>query len=270
MPTELNQLKDDEEGTLRLIRHVVLNVLRLYNKNYGGKYGEIVIACDSKNYWRRDIFPFYKAARAKEREDSDYNWKHIFNGLNNLKSELVVYFPYKVIEIEKVEADDIIAVLAKHSQEPVLIASNDHDFQQLYKYPHVRQVLHSSKKIVTIDDPNRVLLEHIIRGDRKDGVPGILGDDDVFVNISKRQGRLTAKKMDKYLSLGYDACENDYQRENWKRNQQLVDFDFIPKEIEDNIIDKYNTAITQTNRGIIMDYLVKYRCNLLIENLDDF
>ncbi len=270
MPSELKQLEDDEEGTLRLVRHVVLNTLRYYNKKFGGYYGEMVIACDSKNYWRRDIFPFYKAGRAKEREDSDYNWKFIFNGLNNVKSELIVYFPYKVIEIDNVEADDIIAVLAKNTTENVIIVSNDHDFQQLYKYPNVKQVLHSNKQIVTVDDPNKVILEHIIRGDRKDGVPGILGDDDVFVNVSKRQGRLTANKMAKYLSLGYDGLENDYQRANWKRNQQLVDFDYIPEEIQQSIIDKYNTATTQTNRTIIMDYLVKYRCNLLLEHMDDF
>lgn len=160
--------------------------------------------------------------------------------------------------------------MAKNSKENVLIISNDHDYQQLYRYPHIKQLLHSSKVIVTIDNPANTLIEHIVRGDRKDGIPGILGDDDVFVNVSKRQGRITKQMMEKFFALGYDACENDYQRNNWKRNQELIDFEFIPEDITKSIIDKYNIALTQTNRAIIMEYFGKYRCNLLIEHMDDF
>lgn len=270
MSNELNQLDDDETDTLKLIRHVVLDTIKGYKKAYTKSYGEVVIACDSKNYWRRDIFPFYKANRAKEREQDKHNWKLIFKCLDSVRADLIEFFPYKVILIDNVEADDIIAVLAKKSKEKVLIVSKDHDFNQLYKYPHVKQYNPLHKKILDIPNPDAILIEHIVRGDRKDGVPGILGDDDVFIKIGKRQGRLTAKKMENYLSLGYDGCENDYQRDNWKRNQRLIDFDFIPSEIEEQIIDKYNTVAVQSDINIVMDYLIRNRCNLLLADLQEF
>ncbi len=270
MSNELNQLDDDETDTLKLIRHVILDTIKGYKKTYTNTYGKVVIACDSKNYWRRDIFPFYKANRAKERDQDKHNWKLIFKCLDSVRNDLIEFFPYKVLLIDNVEADDIIAVLAKKSKEKVLVISRDHDYNQLYKYSHVKQYNPFYKKILDIPNPEQVLIEHIVRGDRKDGIPGILGDDDVFINISKRQGRLTPKKMEKYLSLGYDGCENDYQRDNWKRNQRLIDFDFIPPEIEEQIIDKYNTVTVQSDINIVMDYLIRNRCNLLLADLQEF
>lgn len=267
---ELNQLQDDEDSTLRLVRHVVLNTLKHYRKTYSYDYGEMVIACDSKTYWRRDMFPFYKANRSKERDQDKYNWKLIFKCLDAIRNDLIEFFPYKVLLIDNLEADDIIAVLAKVAKESVLIVSRDHDYNQLYKYTHVKQYNPLQKKILNISNPKEVLIEHIVKGDRKDGVPGILGDDDVFININKRQGRLTQKKLDNFLKNGYNGCENDYQRDNWKRNERLVDFDFIPQEIEEDIIDKYNTLVIKGNRGKMFDYLVNNRCNILLNTLEDF
>ncbi len=270
LSNELNQLDDDETDTLKLIRHVILNTLKYYKKTYSKSYGEMVIACDSKNYWRRDIFPFYKANRAKERDQDKHNWKLIFKCLDIVRSDLIEFFPYKVILIDNVEADDIIAVLAKNNKEKVLIVSRDHDYNQLYKYSHIKQYNPLHKKILDIPNPDQVLIEHIVRGDRKDGIPGILGDDDVFINVNKRQGRLTAKKMENYLRNGYAGCENDYQRDNWKRNQKLIDFDFIPIDIEEKIINKYNTVAVQPDINIVMDYLIRNRCNLLISEIKEF
>jgi 5'-3' exonuclease len=133
MSNELNQLDDDETDTLKLIRHVVLDTIKGYKKAYTKTYGEVIIACDSKNYWRRDIFPFYKANRAKERDQDKHNWKLIFKCLDSVRADLIEFFPYKVLLIDNVEADDIIAVLAKNSKEKVLIVSRDHDYNQLYK-----------------------------------------------------------------------------------------------------------------------------------------
>ena len=47
-----------------LIRHMILNTIRMYNKKFRKEYGQMVIACDHSS-WRREVFPQYKASRKK-------------------------------------------------------------------------------------------------------------------------------------------------------------------------------------------------------------
>jgi 5'-3' exonuclease len=171
-----------------LIRHMVLNSLRSYSKQFRSKYGEIVIACDSKKYWRRDVFPFYKAHRKKDREKSEFDWHLIFETLNKIRDELKANFPYRVIEVEGAEADDVIGVITARSalDQDILILSSDKDFVQLQKYPNVSQYSPILKRFVKTEDPHQYIREHIIRGDKGDGIPNFLSPDNTFV-IGERQ-----------------------------------------------------------------------------------
>lgn len=137
-----------------MIRHIVLNSLRAYNKQFRSKYGNMVICCDSKKYWRREIFPFYKHHRKKEREKSDLDWAMFFDVFAKIRDELRQNFPYRVIEVEGAEADDVIAVLAaRFSQhESVLIISEDKDFIQLLKHDNVTLYLPRQKTFVERSD----------------------------------------------------------------------------------------------------------------------
>ena len=81
-----------------LVRHMVLNSLRLYRRKFVDEYGELVICCDDKNNWRKDFFPLYKANRKKDRGESSLDWPKIFDVLDKIKSELRENFPYKVIQ----------------------------------------------------------------------------------------------------------------------------------------------------------------------------
>ena len=66
-----------------LVRHMILNTIRTYVKKFKESHGpEIVIACDNRNYWRRDVFPLYKAGRKKSRDASGHDWSSIFESLN--------------------------------------------------------------------------------------------------------------------------------------------------------------------------------------------
>lgn len=71
-----------------LVRHMVLNSLRKYRSQFKNKYGEMILCCDNKNYWRKQRFPYYKAGRKKTREKSDLDWNSIFESLNRIKDEL--------------------------------------------------------------------------------------------------------------------------------------------------------------------------------------
>lgn len=254
-----------------LIRHMVLNSLRSYVRQFKSKYGEIVIACDSKKYWRREVFPFYKAHRKKDREKSDLDWTLIFETLNKIRDELKEFFPYKVLEVEGAEADDIIAVLSARMSpnEDILILSSDKDFVQLQKYPNVTQYSPILKRFVKTEDPRAYIKEHIIRGDRGDGIPNFLSADNTFV-IGERQKVINTKKLKEWIvgdPLAF--CTNDQMLRGYKRNQMLVDLDFIPEKIQQAIVEAYETTAACT-RNKMLNYFIEKRLRNLIEVIDEF
>ena len=254
-----------------LIRHMVLNSLRSYVRQFKSKYGNVVICCDSKNYWRREYFPFYKSNRKKDREKSGFDWTLIFQTLNKIREELKVNFPYKVLDVDGAEADDIIGVLSARQSphEEVLILSSDKDFIQLQKYKNVIQYSPIMKKFVKSDSPTEYTKEHILRGDRGDGIPNFLSPDNCFA-LGERQKVLNTKKMTEWLSMKPEEfCSNDNMLRGYKRNQQLIDLDFIPEKIRESIVEAYeNTSIGSKQK--MLNYFIENRLTNLIEQLDEF
>jgi 5'-3' exonuclease len=248
-----------------LFRHMVLNSLRSYRQKFK-EYGELVIACDDKNFWRRQVFPYYKANRKKARDKSELDWTTIFEYFGKLKAEIRDHFPYRMIQIDTAEADDVIATLVFRSSldEKIMILSGDKDFIQLHKYPNVKQYDPVRKKMIHSDDPNRYLFEHILRGDAGDGVPNILSDDDTFVT-DKRQKPMTQKKIDEFF---YDKMNTQMQR-NWNRNQQLIDLGCIPENIMKAVIDKYNEEGGK-DRSKLFNYFIAYNLKNMMESVGDF
>jgi 5'-3' exonuclease len=254
-----------------LIRHMVLNSLRSYVKQFKQKYGDVVICCDSKSYWRKEVFPLYKANRKKDRDKSGFDWNLIFETLNKIRDELKLYFPYKVIDVEGAEADDVIAVLtARYApHEEILILSSDKDFVQLQKYPNVTQYSPILKRYVKADDPLLYVKEHIIRGDSGDGVPNFLSADNVFA-VGERQKSINSKKLTEWLKLPVeDFCNNETLLRNYKRNQMLVDLDFIPERIRESIVETFDNT-TKKPRAGLLNYFMEKNLRNLIEVLDEF
>jgi 5'-3' exonuclease len=254
-----------------LIRHMVLNSLRSYTRQFKTKYGDIIIACDSKKYWRRDIFPFYKAHRKTDREKSGMDWHLIFQTLNKIRDELKENFPYKVIDVEGAEADDVIGILAARmsAHEEILILSSDKDFMQLQKYPNVVQYSPILKRFIKTDNPNEYIKEHIIRGDRGDGIPNFLSPDNTFV-AGERQKVINKKKLTEWINGDPKSfCVTDNMLRNYKRNQMLVDLDYIPEDISKKIVEAYDRPKTG-NRQKMLNYFIENRLKNLIECLDEF
>ena len=254
-----------------LIRHMVLNSLRSYSKQFKSKYGDLVICCDSKIYWRREYFPFYKANRKKDREKSNLDWNLIFQTLNKIRDELKTNFPYRVLEIEGAEADDIIGVLAARlsSSEDILILSSDKDFAQLQKYSSVSQYSPILKRFIKNENPLSYLKEHIIRGDRGDGVPNFLSSDNVFV-IGERQKVINKKRLTEWINSNYtEFCVNDTMLRGYKRNQTLVDLDYTPETIKSKIVDAYDNT-KPSSRQKLLTYFIENRLKTLIPIIDEF
>lgn len=277
------ELKGSDSEVKNLIRHVTLSTLKSYKKKYGKEYGELVICCDGRKYWRREIFPHYKANRKKARESSDLNWTLIFDTLSEMRDDIAKHFPYRVIHLDRAEADDVIAVLAKWTQtnalvqeglvedpQKVLILSSDGDFIQLQKYGNITQWSPMQKKQIKANakELHEKKITHIVKaGD--DGIPNILSKDDVFIS-GERQKPVSSKRLQEFLELGYDACKNDEERRNWHRNVKLIDFDHIPEDVSQEIIDTYVNLKPTGDKMSIMNYLIENKCRLLLDELEDF
>lgn len=259
------QIKNKEMDE-NLVRHMVLTSLRSYEKQFESEYGEVVLAYDSKHYWRKSYFSFYKQNRKKDREKSSHNWKSIFELLNKIRDEIKLYFPYKVIEVDGAEADDVISVLCKNkSKEKIIILSGDKDFIQLQKYPGVYQYNPATKSYIVTDNPYMFIKEHIIRGDKSDGIPNILSKDDVFVS-GERQKPISQKKITKWLEIEPSKfCETEEQYKNYCRNKVLIDFDCIPQELENKIMQEY-ASINICEKKVPLDYFSKHKLNDLMQD----
>ena len=254
-----------------LVRHMILNTIRTYVKKFKAEFGtNIIIACDNKKYWRREIFPYYKANRKKSRESSGHDWNTIFECLNKIRDELREHSPYKVIEVDTAEADDIIAVLSiKHSaNEKVMILSSDKDFAQLQKYPNVEQYSPILKKFIKEPLPSAQLKQLVIRGDKSDGIPNILSKDDVFVE-GVRQKPITEAKIINWMNQKPEEFCTEEMLRNYNRNEMLIDLTRIPENLKQNIIDTYESSKGRT-RQEFMNYMVANRLKNLIEVIDEF
>ena len=252
-----------------LVRHMVLNSLRAHKVKFSAEYGEMVIACDDKNYWRKQVYPYYKANRKKEREASELDWNTLFESLNNIRQELKDYFPYKVIQVDHAEADDIIAVLVKeyHSQGKLLILSGDKDFGQLQKYPNVTQYSPVLKKYISCTNPDLFLKEHILKGDSSDGIPNFLSEDNVFV-MGIRQSPVTSKRLAGWILQEPEQFCNEAMLRNYKRNQKLIDLEFVPDDIKSQTLEQYNTQIK--DRSKLFNYFIQYQLKNLMEHINEF
>jgi 5'-3' exonuclease len=235
----------------------------------------MVIACDSKNVWRREIFPNYKAGRKANREKSEHDWDSIFSMLHDIKNEIRTFLPYKVIEIETAEADDIIATLVKRNKRivapnhkrNVLILSGDKDFIQLHS-PNVRQYNPVLNKFVGKgENPSLYIKEHILKGDRSDGVPNVLSDDNVFVE-SRRQRPLSKKKINSWVEEVFMTFTEEEQK-NYDRNRKLIDLSCIPHELEEKINNEF-LNVKVASRDKILGYFINKKLKTLIEVIDEF
>ncbi len=253
-----------------LLRHTVLNTIRQYKQThrhiYDSGMGGLVICCDSAKNWRKDSFPEYKANRKKKREDDTTDWKSLFQFLDEMIEDLRNYFPYKVMRVERAEADDIIAVLNEYvATNPTLIISSDKDFIQLQKYEGVQQWSPLTKNFVK-GDPEASLWEKLIKGDTGDGVPNILSSDDTFITEGKRQRPITTKKLELWKEDRSSWTEEMHR--NFHRNETMVDLSKTPESIRINITNQYRQQTPK--HGRLMEYFVDKRLKNLMEHISEF
>lgn len=275
--------RTDAEISAPLIRHMIINALRSYKNKYGKEFGELVIACDNKHYWRKKKFPYYKANRKKARDDSGFDWQAIFEALNQIKVEISENFPYPVVEVESAEADDVIASLVIWSQDndlvqegldmvpqPILIISGDHDFAQLQRYKNVKQYSPIHKKWIRLSSTADVaLMEHILMGDKGDGVPNFMSDDDTFVT-GKRQKPIRKKDLEQWKFAKLSQWDGTQYEANLRRNSDLIDLRNIPEDIGNTIINNFIQQKDVRDKSNLLNYFISHRMKNMMEHITEF
>jgi len=267
----LKQISKSHEMNEDLIRHMSINTIRANVRQFKSKYPNVILCCDSKKYWRREFFPFYKSQRKHDREASGLDWHLIFDTLNKIRDEFKESFPYKVLDVEGAEADDIIAVLTARlsSSSNILILSSDKDFGQLQKYPNVTQYSPILKRFIKIDNPTTFIREHILKGDRGDGIPNFLSPDNTFA-AGERQKVINSKRLQEWISQDAETfCTTDIMLRGYKRNQTLVDFDYIPGDIQTSIVTAFENTKVATKEKML-NYFIDKGLKVMIESINDF
>ena len=261
---------DDFQEQPELVRHQIFNIIRQYNEKFRDEFGEMVIAMDHTNVWRKKSFPYYKANRKKQRKESKHDWTAIFTMMNDVREEVEEYSPYRCVRIEGCEADDVIATIieAKNDPSPTVIVSPDKDFVQLQKYPNVKQFSNIQKKWVVPDvDPVTDLEVKVLKGDMGDGIPNVMSEDDVLIEESSRQTPLRKAKMD-MLMQDPEALGTSIAR-RIIRNRDMIDLSRCPDYLKKEILEAFNKpARGSVNR--LMTLFTKNQMKLLLESLQDF
>jgi len=259
--TKSEELEED------MIRHMILNSIRMYRTMFKEEYGEVVLTYDSRHYWRREIFPQYKQNRKKGRENDSKDWNKIFGLLNAIKSEFKEILPYKYVEVYGAEADDVIGILCKEYQnQKIMIVSGDKDFIQLQKYKNVKQYSPILKKYVNGHNPDTYIKEHILKGDSSDGVPNVLSPDHTFVE-GLRQRPLSKKKIEAWIKSETGMSEE--VKRNYQRNHKLINLDNTPEDLQKSILDTFNEA-PYGDRSKILTYFIENKLKELTDSIGDF
>jgi hypothetical protein len=252
-----------------MVRYMVINSLRGFILKFKQQYGNNIILCaDAGDPWRRDIYPNYKHARRKGRVDSATDWDNIFKLITEIKNEIAENFPYIMMYIEKAEADDIIATLVKHTDEPIMIISGDKDFIQLQTKANVKQYSPIQKVFVGEGiDAKNFLHEQIIKGDRSDGIPNILSPDDIFLT-GEKQRPINKKRLEEWANVSNIPLGSETSK-YYERNKRLIDLSCIPQELEETIINKYKNYKIPS-RSKLLPYFIEHKLKSLMSNIGDF
>jgi hypothetical protein len=210
------------------------------------KVKEVVIAIDDTDPWRRVYFPRYKESRSKNRKKKDdINWKQLYDNVFSFSHDIKSNIPFKVILSSRAEADDVIGILARHIKNPCNVISNDEDFKQLLTEKRIRIYNPMKQSYVKCDDPEAFIITKCLTGQAKDDIFNIKTPNnwgETPETEGKRKPGFGPKSAEKVMLIGHKKWLKDNNlEERFKRNQILMDFNFIPQPIKINVIKQYES-----------------------------
>lgn len=258
LPKETILAMESEGGFKQWIYDVkmeILDIIHCFNPDY------LTLACDGKNLWRKDIYPDYKDNRKANKAKIPIDWNLFYQTRDKLMYDIAANMPIKTVLLDRIEADDIVAVLVEklHATQEIIALSNDSDWHQLFKYPNFRAFkLNDASKVAFLSrgkegrtevvgvDPVKLIQMKILTGDTGDNIP----------NLKPRLGEKTAEKIIMECNGNiYAYAMNEGLLEAFERNQRLINLDRIPQDIKDSIWNEYNRKpVTEVDHLLLMEF----------------
>jgi 5'-3' exonuclease len=213
---------------------------------------------------------YEKGYKGDRTADDSIPWKEIYQIYDELHEALDENSDIEVFKYRLAEADDIVAVAAKHFSklgEPVFVVSSDKDFRQLQNTPLVN--IYDPIKAMFIPDMGpdgayEYKLLHIIKGDGGDGIRPIRPS----IKNAKSMGDGAAMKVRKELSKILKT--EPHVKERFEFNQELIDFAFIPIKLQCMIEKEFETTKFNYNMNGMVQLMKKFRLRKLADRISEF
>jgi len=223
---------------------------------------------------RKNLLPEYKSGR-----NTTKMTKELFNDIdeeNESKAtqigRLIHYLqclPVKILSMDKVEADDIIAFLSKeitkNTKTKVYIVSSDKDFLQLVD-ENITVYRPIEKEFFTPDKvrekygihPHNFLMYKTLMGDGSDKISGVKGLGE------KKLPKIFPELFnDEEISLDrlFNICEGKY-KEHVIYSRVIFDFESLKKNYK--VMDLGNPMLVDEEKALILDYIKdpSYKLNI--------
>jgi 5'-3' exonuclease len=287
--------------------HLTLSGINQIVRKFGIDH---VVFCTEGRSWRKDFYKPYKANRAvanqamteEEEEENQMFWETY--------SAFTQYLQEKtncsVIRHERAEADDIIArFIHLHPNDQHWIISSDTDYLQLIT-PNVNQYNGITKQLITLEgyfdeknriivdkktkepktlgDPQFILFEKCMRGDKTDNVfsayPNVwtvkgtknkVGLIEAYADRNKQGFNWNNLMLQRWMD--HDNIEHRV-KDDYERNRVLIDLTAQPQEIKDLVDEsiRNNVRVTTTPQvGIhLMKFCGKYELTKISEQADTY
>ena len=217
--TSISNVKPTKEGDkyktsefIGLTKYYILQDLFNIKREHGTNFGDLVICLDrsSNGYWRKDFYPGYKVSRKKNREVSIIDYYEVFAEIDQLIEQIRINLPWKIVEVQKAEADDIMLVLSREYNkfEKILLFSPDKDMLQAQRdTDNVKQYSSLTKKWMVPENKHdhmeHWILEHVCLGDAGDEIPKVVDHTefaDSFLEYLVANG-IQAKSPHEFIAL---------------------------------------------------------------------
>jgi 5'-3' exonuclease len=208
------------------------------------KKSKVIFCMDSpkENVWRFKYMKDYKADRCDLTLKN--NFKPTFEETyNRIIPKIIKDNSDKIssLRMDKLEADDIIAVICKYYEKKdpdmkIYLISGDKDFLQLGR-PNLIFLNYKSKKGITLtpDEAKEALKNKILNGDCSDNIPSIFPKDKKILSLKRRKELIEDEnKLKEYLK------ENPEIKEKYELNKIMIDFNNIPKDLQKSIVKEFN------------------------------
>lgn len=249
-----HQAPDDED--FLYWKYLIMNSLFASLKQF--KPSKVIIAIDSSNSWRKEIYSDYKAHRKEQRDKSKIDYDKFHKVLNvfqdSLKKEFSnIYF----IKVDKCEGDDVIATICKERllDYKKIIVSGDKDFVQLLQYKNIKLYNPMDHEFVENINPKMQLELKILIGDKSD-------------NITAIKPKFGIKSAEKVLNDGLsDILLDEAINAKYKINRQIIDFDYIPEDIQLGILKEFDEYKIKKIVGMnVLHWLAVHKINKFSED----